>query len=188
MFFKVSSDDENQKRIFLAGTNNLLDGDAVLAVIDSRQLKSGLAPPYTIPAGLEDKKDKLRIYIPKHPRPAHQAYYMRVKRNEFCRNMGVKWLYIFEIHTGKNEIMVQVFCDRGLECALYYSFDPGFNLRYVIAGSELERRYTKMLNQGLLNTSLEDFLLQRKNDVSFWDGKGWAKKPKPLQISIGDVP
>jgi len=77
--------------------------------------------------------------------------------------MGIKWLYIYEIHAGKNEILVQVIYDRTREWVFYYSFDPGFNLWYVIAGSELEIKYKKMFNQGLLPTSLDDFLQQQKN-------------------------
>ncbi|MFP4083178.1 MAG: hypothetical protein ACLFVG_10570 [Candidatus Aminicenantes bacterium] len=178
--FTVYSDEDHHKRIFLGGTNNLLDGNAVLSVIDCRQFRSGLAPPYSVPDDLAEKHDKLKIYVPKNPVPAHQVYYLRVKHNEFSRKKKVKWLNILEVLAGENEIIVQTFFDLSRKCSFYYVFDPGLHLQYVIPGADLEREYDRMFDSGMITTPFQDFLDQRQDDVLFWDGKGWAKKPKAL--------
>lgn len=175
--FIVCTFNKGHKEIFLGGTNNILNGDAILAVLDCHQLRSGLAPPYKIPPDLEKKENELWIYIPKNYRPACQKYYVRFKHNELCKILGVKWLNIMEVHAGKNEINIQVVLDIIRGCALYFSFDGKFNLRYVRPSADLERDYEKYFKEGIINIPLKTFLKKCENDVLFWNGEGWGEKP-----------
>jgi len=175
-FFIIDTNEKIQKRIFLGGTNNLLDGDAVLAVLDCRRLKSGLAPPYNIPPDLAEK-DSLRVYIPENYNPAYQKYYLRFRHNELSKIETVKWLNVFEIHAGENEIIVTVDFGFGKTWPLHYIFDSDFNLRYVLPGADLEREYMKLLKEGIIRTPFANFIKQSEKDVLFWNGKGWSEKP-----------
>jgi hypothetical protein len=180
-FFLVSFDNKNHKTIFLAGTNNILDGDAVLSVLDSWRLKSGLAPPYEISPDLIQKDSEIKIYVPKDPHQASQKYYIRFRHNEFSKAMQIKWLSVSEIYSGKNEIIIQVLCSHDKKSALYYYFDSEFNLRYIMPSAEFERKYARLLNEGVFHLSLRDFLKRCEKDVLFWDGKGWTGKPTSLR-------
>lgn len=178
-FFMTHVIEGNHKEIYLGGTNNLLGGDAILSVLDCRQLKSGLAPPYDIPEDLAGKREDLWIYIPKSLQLASQKYYLRFRHNEFSRIMGAKWISVTEIHAGKNEINVKI--NYYFDYSLYFSFDSNFNLRYVRPGANLERKYRKLFKEGLINTPIENFIQQCEKDVLFWSGKRWTEKPTKVK-------
>lgn len=176
-FFQIKEIKENQKCICLAGTNNLLNGSAVLSILDFSHLKSGLGPPYSVPPDLVHKKERLLKYKPVDYTPAHQRAYLRFKHNEFSRSVGGKWLNVFEVRAGENEIIIQV--QQRREFCLYFVFDSDFNLRYVKPGADFERKYREMLGQGVIQTPLNKFLEECRDDVSFWTGEGWSSKPPP---------
>ena len=53
--FKSLQNNEDERFIYFAGTNNLLNGDAVIVIIDCDNLKSGTGPPYDVPNDLIDR-------------------------------------------------------------------------------------------------------------------------------------
>ncbi|MBS3818912.1 hypothetical protein KGY73_05355 [bacterium] len=174
-FFQIKEIYENRKCIFLAGTNNLLNGSAVLSILDCSRLKSGLGPPYSVPPDLTPMKKRLLKYKPVDYVPAHQKEYLRFKHNEFSRKMGAKWLKVIEVRAGENEILIKVHQSGNL--SLYFVFDSDFHLRYVKPGADLERKYEELLDQGVIQTPLEKFLKECRDDVLFWTGEGWSPKP-----------
>ena len=94
--------------------------------------------------------------------------------------MGIKWLSVSEIYSGKNEIIIQVLCSHDKESALYYDFDSEFNLRYIRPSAEFERKYAKLLKERVFHLSLRDFLKRCEKNVLFWDGNGWTEEPTSL--------
>lgn len=177
-FIKVAEISRNHKYIFLGGTNNLLNGDAVLSVLDCSHLKSGVAPPYKIPADLSPI-DKLKKYIPIDPDPADQSLYVRFKKNILCRINSVIWLDVLDVSAGENGIIVTVNYDKAKLSPIHYLFDQDFKLKEVLAGADLKRDYMNLLKSGKMTVSLDSFLENCKKDILIWNGQGWT--PVPLQ-------
>jgi len=171
-FFILNSIKEEERFIFYGGTNNLLGGDAILGVLDSHDLKSGLGPPYDIPNDLMGQ-DWIEKYIPVEPEKASQKIYIRFKQNEVSRLNGVQWMSVLEVKAGKNEIMVHVNCGLEPICSLYYVFDPSFRLNYVSPSANFKRQYKSLYEEGKVELELKDFLKKCEEDVLFWDGTDW---------------
>lgn len=171
-FFVLNSIKEEKRLIYLGGTNNLLNDDAVLSILDCEDLKSGVGPPYDVPIGMREE-DLIGNFIPVEPRRASQKKYIRFKHNEISRFNGVKWLNVLEARPGENGIFVHVSCGIGTICPLYFVFDPNFNLKYVKPGADFERQYKSLYEEGIVELELDDFLKKCEDDVMFWDGTGW---------------
>ena len=175
-FFILNSIKEEERFIFLGGTNNLIGGDAILGVIDNNDLKSGLGPPYDIPNDLRNQ-DLMERYIPVEPEKASQKIYIRFKQNEVSRLNGVQWMSVLEVKADKNGIMVHVSCGGKPPCSLYFFFDPNFHLKYVNPSANFKRRYKSLYEEGKIELELEVFLKKCEQDVLFWDGTGWMAPP-----------
>lgn len=171
-FFILNSIKEEESFIFIGGTNNLLDGDAVLSVLDSKDLRNGVGPPYDVPIELREQ-ESVGMYIPVDPERARQKYYIRFKRNEFSRYHGQIWMNVLEVRVGEREIFVLVECGSGSYCPLYFVFDSDFRLKYVIPGADFRRKYKSLYEEGKFELELEDFLKKCEKDVLFWDGTSW---------------
>jgi hypothetical protein len=172
-FFRVAKINEDQKFIFLGGTNNILDGDAVLSVLDCSHLKSGLAPPYKIPEELSHL-EKLRKYIPIDPVPAHQICYMRFRRNVICKLKSIFWLNMIDVKAGENGIFLSVNYARNKLSPVHYLFDQDFRLRDIRPGGEFIRDYADLLKSGEITIPLEQFLKSCDKDILQWSSQGWT--------------
>jgi len=171
-FFVLNSTKEEKRFIFLGGTNNLLGDDAVLSVLDSKDLGSGVGPPYDAPIELREQ-ESIRKFIPVEPERASQKYYIRFKHNEVSRLNGVQWMNVLEVNAGDDEIFVLVNCGLGVICPLYFAFDSDLRLKYVTPGANFKRRYEILYEEGKVELDLETFLIKCEQDVLFWDGQGW---------------
>lgn len=171
-FFKFVSEKGKDKLIYFGGTNNLLGGDAVLGVLESRNMKGGLGPPYDIPDDLKGQ-EWVQKYIPVEPERADQRYYIRFRKNEISRLFGVKWMNVLEVRAGREGVFVHV--DHGLQVlySLYYVFDPDFHLKYVSPSADFERNYKRLYAEGKVKLPLEAFLKKCEKDVQFWNGENW---------------
>ncbi|MEW5981862.1 MAG: VCBS repeat-containing protein [Acidobacteriota bacterium] len=163
------------RQILLGGTNSLLGGDAVLVVLDTGELRSGLGPPYTIPAELQSQSPDLIRFVPVNPRRAAQHRYLRFPHNELSRANGTFWLNVHEMLPSNVGYSIQV--DYGSKSPAYFKFDPGFSLLGVQHSSDLKRRYDELLAAGTLTTPLEDFLETCLRTVLQWDGTQWVPVP-----------
>jgi len=172
-FFKVAKIKNDHKYIFLGGTNNILDGDAVLTVLDCSHLKSGLAPPYKIPEELSHL-EKLKKYIPVDPDPAHQICYLRFKRNVICKLKNIFWVNVFDVKAGENGIFLSINYGLSKLSPVHYLFDQDFRLRDIRPGGEFRRDYDDLLKSGEITIPLEQFLKSCEKDILQWSNKGWA--------------
>ena len=150
----------------------MLGGDAILSVLDSKDLRNGLGPPYNAPLELSEQ-ELIRKLIPVEPEKASQKIYIRFKQNEISRINGVEWMNVVEVRAGENEIMVHVHCGLGSICPLYFVFDSNFKLKYVNQGADFGRLYKSLYEEGKVELELEDFLKKCERDVLFWDGTDW---------------
>lgn len=171
-FFVLNPIKEEKRFIFLGGTNNLLDGDAVLSVLDSKDLRNGVGPPYDVPIELREQ-ESVGKYIPVDPERARQKYYIRFKRNEFSRYHGQIWMNVLEVRAGESGIFVLVDSGSDSICSLYFAFDSDFRLKYVNPGADFKRKYKSLYAEGKFELELEDFLKKCEEDVLFWDGTSW---------------
>ncbi len=171
-FFVLNSIQEEKRFIYLGGTNNLLDDDAVLSVLDCKDLRNGLGPPYDAPIDLSEQ-ESIRKYIPVEPEKASQRVYIRFKHNEISRMNEVEWLNVLEVRAGESEVFVHVNCGRGSIYPLYFVFDSNFKLKYVGCGTDFKRHYKSIYEEGKVELELEDFLKKCEEDVLFWDGTSW---------------
>jgi len=174
-FFVVSHDLGNGtgKEILLGGTNNLLGGDAVLIVLDCANLKSGLGPPYSIPADLRSKESELEAFVPAPVQSAAQKHYFRFKHNEMSDAQPAKWIYVTEIQASPEGLVIQI--QYGL---LYFHFDSDKRLLDVRMGADARRAYQELLIRKKASLTLEDFLRAAEKDVLAWDGAGWIPVAK----------
>ncbi len=174
--FDVFKNSEGKKFIFLAGTNNLLDGNAVLAVLNCDHLVSGTAPPYSVPEDLENLKGRLEKYIPLQPKKAVQEYYMRIHHNELSLLVtpGEKSKYltpwITDISDDGMIFTIKVIANR----SLFYTLDSSFQLISIIPSRSFQDDWNNYFNQKKISLSLESFIRNSEKDILFWTDSGWV--------------
>lgn len=166
---------EHRRQILLGGTNNLLDGDAVLVVLDVRDLRSGLGPPYDLPAELAARAADLNRFVPVAPRRGGQLKYLRFPHNQLSRANGTTWMNVYEILADDAGYSIQVDC--GLRTPAYFKFDAAFNLTGVQPGTGLRAAYEAHLAAGRVSQPLEQFLAGWLQSIQQWDGEDWAPVP-----------
>jgi hypothetical protein len=164
---------EHVREILLGGTNNLLNGDAVLAVLDPADLRSGLGPPYAIPSEFEERQTELKRYLPLNAQPASYKHYFRFPHNDFATNKAIHYMNVLEILPSEQGYSVQV--QYGGSETAYYKFDSDFRLLGVQAGTHLMKAYDDLLQRGIVHKPLEQFLAERSKDIWRWNGAGWEK-------------
>lgn len=164
-----------RRQILLGGTNNLLGGDAVLVVIDARDLRTGLGPPYDMPDDLRSHATDLARYVPVNPRRAGQLRYLRFPHNDLSRANGTTWMNVFEMLADGDGYSIQVDC--GSRTPAYFTFDASFTLIGVQAGPDLRKTYAAFLASGKIGQPLEEFLNAWIRRVQQWDGAGWVPVP-----------
>jgi len=177
-FFAISSDPENgaAKEIYLGGTNNLVGGDAVLVVLSGSDTRSGLGPPYAIPAELRPSEKKLETFVPQTPQRAFQKRYLRFRHNPLSDALRTKWMNVTEIHASPEGLLVQV--ENGIGAFLYYRFDSGGRLLLVTFGADSERIYQDLFARKAVPLPATDFLRDAEDGVFAWSGEDWAQVPK----------
>jgi len=177
-FFIVSGDPKGQssKEILLGGTNNLLGGDAVLAILDCANLKSGLGPPYSIPDDLQSKESELKTFVPVAAQRAAQKRYYRFRHNELSAAYPIKYLNVTEIHASPESLLIRV--KYGVDVDLNFRFGPNGRLLLAFFGADSERIYRNLFNQKKMSLTKEAFEKKAENDVFAWDGEGWIPAAK----------
>lgn len=173
---EVFKNREGKKFIYLIGTNNLLDGNAVLSVLDCDHLVSGTAPPYDVPEDLKNLRGKLEKYIPLQPKKAVQEYYMRITHNELSRlmtpNHQSKYLtpWITDISDEGMTFTIKVLSNR----SLFYTLNPSFQLKSIIPSRSFQDDWNNFFNQKIISLSLESFVRNSEKDILLWTDSGWA--------------
>jgi hypothetical protein len=176
-FFWFRTITSDKKEILLSGTNNLLNGDAILAVLDCQKISSGLAPPYEIPEDLAQMQDALAVYLPIEPRRAFQKCYLRFKRNELCDIFERPWLFVNRVNADERSVLVNIDYGKRLDCSANFQFDARFRLLEVIPGGEMKAAvYPKLLREAKIEFSLRDFIEKCNKGVLYWDGEGWSER------------
>jgi hypothetical protein len=164
------------KYIFLNGTNNLLDGDGIMAVLDCQNLSNGIFPPYSLPEGLKDKKDELEKYIPLNPNPAIFKYYIRFPRNVLCYKNNRKWIHPELNFLQKDMYQVSV-CYSLPNAKLFFSLDFQFRLVSLLPNADFEREWSRRYSRAEIFQSLEEFIANGERTMQFWDESGWEVQP-----------
>ncbi|MFQ6070214.1 MAG: hypothetical protein ACE5LC_06790 [Candidatus Aminicenantales bacterium] len=174
--FWVEESPGGSKEIFLIATNNLLNGDGVLAVIDCSDLESGTCPPFTIPEDLLDFKETIEKYVPLDPVPAHLKYYVRFPHNELSRLTLPSWIHPSMEYLGPDGTRVSVLYDTP-NCRLFYSFDTFFRLQFVLPNINFEKTWNILYREGKISLSLEEAVCKAAESVVFWNGSDWQREP-----------
>jgi hypothetical protein len=159
--------------ILLGGTNNLLDGDAVLIGLDGRSLPHGLGPPYDVPEDLKEKAALLAPYVPRVYKPASQKYYLRIRHNEISRGMATFWMWIVGISTSSESITLTL--PLAKSAILYYDFSADVVFEDIRPGSDFSRFFPECQARGIVRGSMADFLDRCRDGVSYWNGQSWMK-------------
>ena len=178
--FAHSAAKDGSRLIWLLGTNNLLEGDAVVSVLDCGRLRSGVAPPYDIDFKRAVNPEGLRQYIPENPVRAYQKYYFRFLKNDFCRALDVQYMYAYRISMSEEGISLSVNYQRGEFWPIHFNFGPDLKLNEIQPSLDYRINYPKLLDQGIAKKPLDEFLDSLKNEVLFWTGTGWTLEPFEL--------
>jgi len=91
--FKIHDlDGDGNEEIIFSGTNNLLNGEGVLGVLDLNGFK-GVSPPYQVESEYKYLAHDLKIYVPDNPEKGNQRAYLRFKRTHHLE--GLQRVHIF---------------------------------------------------------------------------------------------
>jgi hypothetical protein len=172
--------------ILLGGTNNLLDGDAVLIGLDGRSLPHGLGPPYDVPEDLKEKAALLAPYVPRVYKPASQKYYLRIRHNEISRSMATFWMWIVGISTSSESITLTL--PLAKSAILYYDFSADVVFEDIRPGSDFIRFFPEWQARGIVSVEMADFLDRCRKGVFFWNGKLWKNLPPGTGPSRDQAP
>jgi hypothetical protein len=168
--FRVFDSQQGQKKIYLAGTNNLLNGDAIIAVLDSRRLRGGTMPPYAVPEDLSYLRDKLGIYVPENPVRADYLEYIRIKNNNVTIRINL-WIHPRIIDVSEGDLR---FCFPGVfRSRFQVTLDSQFVLKEIIPTRSMEKDWNRLFMEGETEISLSEYITQAPRHILYWKNGRW---------------
>ncbi len=173
--FDVFKNKDGQRFIYLFGTNNLLNGNAIFSVLNCDNLVSGTAPPYDIPEDLEDKREFLKKYLPIKPAKAVQEYYFRIAHNELVPfvSSGNRTKYLSP-RNGKISDDGITFCIYVTgRSKLFYTLDSSYQIRSIIPNISFQNEWNVYYGQHEIHRSLDSFIKHAEDNIFYWHQSGW---------------
>jgi len=175
--FKIHDlDGDGNEEIIFSGTNNLLNGEGVLGVLDLNGFK-GVSPSYQVEPEYNHLAHDLKIYVPDNPEKGNQRAYLRFKRTHHLE--GLQRVHIFaELDNIDGEVIhVQVnsWCLEFLNqpFGFLYVLDNQFKLKYVFANSPMKKYYPDLLAEGKIDIGLDELADICSKSLFYWENGGW---------------
>lgn len=169
-------DGDGNEEILFSGTNNLLNGEGVLGVLDLNGFK-GVSPPYQVEPEYNHLAHDLHIYVPDNPEKGNQRAYLRFKRTHHLEEL--QGVHIFaeldnidgevihvQVNSWFSESLSQLF-------GLLYVLDNQFKLKYVFANSPMKKCYPDLLEGGKIEIGLDELSSICSKSLFRWGNGGW---------------
>jgi len=178
-------DSDGTDEILLGGTNNLLNEEAVLCVLNLEDF-GGVCPPYRVEPEYKHLDFRLRVYVPDNPERGRQIAYLRFKKIDRFKPYQRTHSFAHIHDIDEESIHVQLFPwelpvqeqTGGFE----YVFTKMFDLKYVIPESHLVKFYPEIFKDAEEKILLNEIIDLFSENVFRWDGSGWipirATRPK----------
>ncbi|MCX6565716.1 MAG: hypothetical protein NTW38_04730 [Candidatus Aminicenantes bacterium] len=160
---------------FLGGTNDLANGDGACVVLNSADLQSGLGPPYASDVDSGPAAESISPALLKHAVRASQVQYIKIRRTPLSEALGTQKLYVTDAAIEGSRFFLTVEISRGI--LLYYYFDSTFRFLEVRPSADFVGNFDLWRQTGKVRISREEYLRQRGEDVSYWNGEGWQADP-----------
>lgn len=167
--FKLYEKQDGRKYVYIGGTNNLLDGDATLAILDCSNLRNGTFPPYDVPEDLMEYSEKLKKYVPVNPVRSTQEYFIRICHNGVTR-LKNSYSTAFIESIDKNGLKIRIPPVIN-EYRLDYYLDHSFRLMKIIPNLGFERIWNEFYLEKIVGIPLTEFIKQAEKNILFWDGE-----------------
>jgi hypothetical protein len=175
----IDLDGDGCVEIVLGGTNNLLNGEAIICVLPLQGFY-GINPPYRVEIEYKNQEFNLKNYIAdKIIVPGNQLFYLRFKKTGYLSQyrkthfisstLAYSSDNIIHFHLNEWEVI-----PGKLTVGFNYSFDRNFTIKQVIAPGGLLKIYPEMLRKGDINISLDQLLEIYAKSVYRWDDGRWV--------------
>jgi hypothetical protein len=175
--FKIHDlDGDGNEEIIFSGTNNLLNGEGVLGVLDLTGFK-GVSPPYQIEPEYKHLAHDLLIYAPDNPEKGNQRAYLRFKKIHHLEQL--QRVYIFaeldnidgevihvQVNSWFSESLSQLF-------GFLYVLDNQFKLKYVFANSPMKKCFPGLLAEGKIEIGLDELADICSKSLFRWENGDW---------------
>jgi len=177
MAYDLRGDGDNE--IIFSGTNNLLNGEAVLGILPFSSFE-GFSPPYQIEPEFEDESYKLRDYVPDNPLPGNQLSYIRFKKTGHLEKYDFSEYHSCQIdHIADENLEVKLYIwnlgDETDNFGFYYTLNPELDILAVIPCAELRDLYPGFVRSGETNFSLEQLTSIYSKIVFKWQDGSWVQ-------------
>ncbi|MBD3415264.1 MAG: hypothetical protein GF421_12650 [Candidatus Aminicenantes bacterium] len=173
----IDLNQDGTDEILFGATNNILNGEAVLAVLPLKEFK-GVCPPNRIEPEFQHLKYLLQKYIADEAEPGNQTAYIRFKKinqfDEFTKT------YIFTVfdHSDQNLFHIYVFPwhhdYENTYIGFEYVFSNTLQLMDIFPNSGLRRVYPRLCRQSGNNTSLHELTNIYAENIYGWDQDEWV--------------
>lgn len=177
-------DGDGTEEIFFCGTNNLLNGEAVIVVLPLTGFH-GVCPPYRVEPEYVEEAYRLRMYIPDNPTPGNQLAYIRFRPTEYLKEFKPTWAFAVLDNmeaSGFNARIDYIGLQLSGEPIFpYFSFDRNLQLEYAFPSAGLIKHFPDLRRMGEIDISLEQYLDALAANVLRWQDGEWV----PVEKSNG---
>ncbi len=162
--------------VVFGATNNLLNGEAVLGVLDLKNFK-GICPPNRIEPEYQHLKYLLQKYIADEAESGNQIAYIRcVKANHFKKYARPYEFVVFD--NSDNDLFHSYFYPWKLESEkIYLGFEYVFNnhlkLLDIIPTPNLRKFFSQLCQECQEDISLQELINIYTESLYGWDGGRW---------------
>lgn len=170
-------DNDGSDEILFTGTNNLLNGEGVLGVLNLSDFR-GVCPPYQVEPDYKHMEFRLRIYVPDNPEIGNQRLYIRFKRSSLFEEQQKTYIFA-QLHDIDGDLIhVQLFPwdlqYQNYSCYFEYVFNKNFDFIYVIPDSAMLKAYPEMLIESENNIPISEAVSAFEEVILSWKNGNWV--------------
>ena len=162
--------------IVFSGTNNLLNGEGVLGVLNLTGFK-GVSPPYVIEPEYSHLSH-LESYIPDEPEFGNQIIYIRFKQTSHLKehhSSPFTFARLDDIDVNSVHVILKPWHLKSANVSIgfEYVFDNSFNLLDLVPDAPLRMHYPSLQENKEIGIPLQEILNIYNSNVLSWEDGRW---------------
>lgn len=170
---------DGDEEIVFSGTNNLLNGEAVLGILPLSSFK-GFSPPYQIESEFKDDAFRLKDYVSENPLPGNQLSYIRFRKTGHLEKYDFSDYHSCQIDNIADETLdVKLYIwnlgDGTDNFGFYYTLNPELDVSAVIPSAYLRKYYPEFVRSEETNISLEQLTSIYSSIIFKWQDGSWVQ-------------